>query len=341
MARVGVVGGGAWGTALAIHSTRMKHETRLWANEPDVVADVNERHENRLYLPGIALPPELSASSDPAEVAGAADLVIFVPPSRFFRAVTTRFAPHVRPDALVAIATKGIEEEKLELLSTVASETMPDLGTDRRAFLSGPSFAKEVGLGMPADVVVASEQAVAAKKIQPLLHSPRFRVYSSADPIGVQVGGSIKNVLAVATGACDGLGLGLNARAAIVTRGLAEMTRLGVALGANPLTFLGLAGVGDLVLTATGDLSRNRTLGMKIASGVDPKEYLASQRTVAEGYFTAAAAHALAKKLGVDMPITEQVYMVLHEGRPLGLALKMLMEREHKDELQGIHFGDA
>jgi glycerol-3-phosphate dehydrogenase (NAD(P)+) len=252
------------------------------------------------------------------------------------RTISTLFAPHVPAGTLVAVASKGIEESSLDLLSTVLAGTMPGVSSDRLAFLSGPTFAKEVALELPADIVVASTGAVAARRVQPLFHSNKLRVYSSADPIGVQVGGAIKNVLAIATGACDGLGLGANARAGLITRGLAEMTRLGVALGANPLTFLGLAGVGDLVLTATGDLSRNRTLGQQLASGADPAQYLASKRSVAEGYFTAAAAWALAQKLGVDMPITEQVYHVLYERRPLGDALRILMERGFKDELQGI-----
>jgi glycerol-3-phosphate dehydrogenase (NAD(P)+) len=176
----------------------------------------------------------------------------------------------------------------------------------------------------------------AARRLQPWLHSPTFRVYTSGDPVGVEVGGALKNVIAVAAGASDGLDLGSNARAALITRGLAEMTRMGVALGANPLTFLGMAGVGDLVLTCTGDLSRNRTLGMKVAAGFDPEAYLASQRTVAEGFSTSAAAFALAQKVGVDMPISEQVFHVLHKRRPLLDALKQLMVREYKDELEGI-----
>jgi glycerol-3-phosphate dehydrogenase (NAD(P)+) len=259
-----------------------------------------------------------------------------VPPSKYLRAVSTSVAHAVPGAALVVVATKGIEERTLALMSQVLAETMPEVGTDRLAFLSGPSFAREVARGLPTDVAVASREMVAARAVQPLLHSPMFRVYTSSDPIGVQVGGAVKNVIAVATGACDGLGLGANARAAIITRGLAEMTRLGVALGANPLTFLGLAGVGDLVLTATGDLSRNRTLGKQVAAGADPAEYLARQRSIAEGYFTSAAAWALAQKLGVDMPITEQVYHVLHERRPLADAFTSLTERAHKDELEGI-----
>jgi glycerol-3-phosphate dehydrogenase (NAD(P)+) len=336
MAKVGIVGGGAWGTALAAHSTRLGHEVCLWAFEPEVVEDVMVRHRNEIFLPEVPLPPELRASSDPREVIGTADLVVLVPPSRHFRAISMLMAPYVPRRALVAVATKGIEESSLELLSTVLATTMPAVGPERLAFLSGPTFANEVARRLPADIVVASVDGVAARRIQPVLHAPLFRVYSSADPIGVQVGGAVKNVIAVATGVCDGLGLGNNARAALITRGLAEMTRLGVAVGANPLTFLGLAGVGDLVLTATGDLSRNRTLGKEVAAGADPAVYLASKRSVAEGYFTSAAAWALAQKVDVDMPITEQVYRVLHERRPLSEAMTTLTERAHKDELQGI-----
>lgn len=336
MAKVGVVGGGAWGTAIAAHATRLGHETRLWAVEREVVDDVNRRHVNSLFLPDVPLPRALTASTHPAEVMRGVDLVVLVPPSKYMRSVSAAFAPHVPPEALVAVATKGIEESSLDLLSTVLAQTMPALSAERLAFLSGPTFAREIALELPADIVAASVGFTAARRLQPMLHSPRLRVYASADPIGVQVGGAVKNVLAIATGACDGLGLGANARAAIITRGLAETTRLGVALGANPLTFLGLAGVGDLVLTATGDLSRNRTLGLQVAAGADPAEYLASRRSVAEGYLTAAAAWALAQKLGVDMPITEQVYRVLHERQPLDRAIHILMERAHKDELHGI-----
>jgi glycerol-3-phosphate dehydrogenase (NAD(P)+) len=336
MAKVGVVGAGAWGTAIAAHATRLGHDATLWAFEREVVDEIRTAHRNSIFLPDVPLPPALRASSDPAEVVGAADLVVLVPPSKHLRTISELMAPHVPKSALVAVASKGIEEASLELLSTVLSRTMPDVGSDRLAFLSGPTFAKEVARELPADIVVASHEMKAARRIQPLLHAPRLRVYTSADPIGVQVGGAVKNVIAVATGVCDGLGLGDNARAALITRGLAEMTRLGVVLGANPLTFLGLAGVGDLVLTATGDLSRNRTLGKEVAAGADPATYLASKRSVAEGYFTSAAAWDLAQKLGVDMPITEQVYRVLHERRSLTDAFTALVERAHKDELHGI-----
>eukprot|EP00899_Mesostigma_viride_P006450 jgi/Mesvir1/15806/Mv03364-RA.2 len=270
------------------------------------------------------------------EVVREAAIILLVPPSHHFRRIATAAAPAVRPDAMVVVATKGLEESSLSLLSDVLKEVMPSVSSDRLAFLAGPSFAKDVARGLPTDVSVASEGMVAAHLVQNAFHAPHFRVYASDDMVGLQIGGAVKNVMAVACGACDGMDMGTNARAALITRGLAEMTRLGVALGANPLTFLGLTGVGDLVLTSTGDLSRNRTLGLAVGKGEDPKEFLASKKTVAEGYFTAAAAYKLAKKIGVDMPITEGVYQVLHEGRPIKAVAKELMFREPKDELQGI-----
>jgi glycerol-3-phosphate dehydrogenase (NAD(P)+) len=336
MAKIAVIGAGAWGTALACHAARRGHPVRMWAFEAEVAEEIAARHTNSIYLPDVALPAGIDASSDAAEAAAGAEIVVLVPPSSHLRGVSMRVAGALAPDAVVVVATKGIEEGSLKLMSEVLTETMPDVGPERLAFLSGPSFAKEVARGLPTDVAVASWDMVAARLVQPLLHSSMFRVYTSADPIGVQVGGSLKNVMAVATGACDGLDLGANARAALITRGLAEITRLGVALGADPLTFLGLAGVGDLVLTCTGDLSRNRTLGKAIAAGEDPQRYLANRRSVAEGFSTSAAAHDLAHSLGVDAPITEHVYHVLHRGRPLSEAVELLVSRDFKDELAGI-----
>ena len=336
MARFAVVGSGAWGTALATHLARLGHEVVMWAFEREVAEEIATRHTNSPFLPGIALPDTIRASHDAAGMVAAAEVVILVPPSCHMRAVAAAVAAAVPRDAVVLVATKGIEERSLQLMSQVLAEAMPGLDRERVAFLSGPTFAREVAQGLPTDVVVASTGMVAARKVQELVHSVSLRVYSSADPIGVQVGGAIKNVLAVATGACDGLRFGTNARAALITRGLAEMTRLGVALGADPLTFLGMAGVGDLVLTCTGDLSRNRSLGMRVAEGADPAAYLASQRAVAEGFSTAAAAYELSQTLGVEMPITEQVFHVLHRGRPLLEAGRALLERGHKEELHGI-----
>jgi glycerol-3-phosphate dehydrogenase (NAD(P)+) len=308
----------------------------MWALEPEVADEINASHTNSVYLEGLELPESIRASSDAPQVVSGAELVILVPPSKYLRSVSQLLAGAVPKTAVVAVASKGIEEGSLQLMSAVLAETLPDLGADRLAFLSGPSFAKEVAGGLPTDVAVGSEKMTAAHQVQSMLHSPRFRVYSVADPIGVQVGGAIKNVMAVATGVCDGLGFGTNARASLITRGLAEITRLGLALGADPLTFLGMAGVGDLVLTCTGDLSRNRTLGKKVAEGVDPQEYLEGRRTVAEGFFTSAAAWELSQKLEVDMPITDHVFHVLHRGRPLSEAVDLLLTRESKDELIGI-----
>lgn len=335
MARTAVVGAGAWGTALAIHLARMDHDVVLWAHEPAVADEVNRQHENTIFLPRAKLPAAVRATSQIADVAGAA-MVILVPPAQHLRAIAQQVGPALDRDAVVVVASKGIEESTHRLLSDVLQEVLPDVGPDRIAFLSGPSFAKEVARGLPTDLVIASHERIAALRAQPLLHAPLFRVYSSPDPIGVQIGGAIKNVIAIAAGACDGLKFGANARAALVTRGLAEITRMGVALGADPLTFLGMAGAGDLFLTCGSDLSRNRTLGAKLAEGLDAATYLKSQRSVAEGYYTAAAAHALAQVLAVEMPITEQVHAVLHEGRPLLEAIRMLLTRPFKDEQLGL-----
>jgi glycerol-3-phosphate dehydrogenase (NAD(P)+) len=336
MANLSVIGAGAWGTALSTHTARLGHQVKLWAFEPEVAAEVNRDHRNSPFLPGIDLPPEIRASVDLADVLRDAEHVLLVVPSQHVRVVSAQMAPHLPPGSVVVVAAKGIEEGTLALMSEVLAETMPAVGADRRAFLSGPSFAPEVARGLPADVAVASERGVAARRVQPFLHSRALRVYTSEDPIGVQVGGALKNVIAIAAGACDGLGLGANARAGLITRGLAEITRLGVALGANPLTFLGLAGVGDLILTCTGDLSRNRALGKKLAEGVSAEEYLASRRSVAEGFGTAAAVHELALRLGVQMPITEQVFHVLHHRRSLQEAFQLLVTRAFKDELVGL-----
>lgn len=336
MAQVSIVGAGAWGSALASHAARMGHRVTMWALESEVAHEINAEHRNSVYLADLPLPEGIRASTDPAEAVLDAEVVILVPPSRHLRAVSSLVAPHLAPGVSVAVASKGIEEDSHALLSTVLAETLPGVDAAHIAFLSGPSFAREVARGLPTDIVLASHEMVAARRLQPLLHAPSFRAYTSADPIGVQVGGAVKNVIAVATGACDGLELGTNARAALITRGLAEMTRLGVALGADPLTFLGLAGVGDLVLTCTGELSRNRSLGLAVAEGLDPQDYLASRRSVAEGFVTASATHELALEIGVDMPITGHVFHVLHRARPLAEAVRMLVEREFKEELLGI-----
>ncbi|MFO0678172.1 MAG: NAD(P)H-dependent glycerol-3-phosphate dehydrogenase [Polyangiaceae bacterium] len=336
MANVTVVGAGAWGTALAIQAARSGHAVTMWALEPDVVDDIEKRNENSVYLPKTKLPATIRATTDAKRAVADAELVILVPPSKHLRSVSSSLADALPKKAVIAVASKGIEESSLKMMSEVLEETLPSVGDERRVFVGGPSFAREVADGLPTDIVVASKDESAAVRVQSLLHAPNFRIYTSVDPAGIEIGGALKNVMAIATGACDGLRFGANARSAIITRGLAEMARLGVAVGADPLTFLGLAGMGDLVLTCTGDLSRNRTLGLKVAEGMNPHDYLKAQRSVAEGYFTCHAAHDLGQKLGVDMPITDQVYSVLHAGRPLRDAIVILMTRASRDELRGI-----
>ncbi len=331
--KIGVIGGGAWGTALAAHCARQGHDVRLWAREPEVAASITQSHENVTFLPGERLPEGLAATTDPAVALDGADTVLLVPPSKYFRQVVRSLGSLQGADVLVA--TKGFDEDSLQLMTDVLVEES-DVPVERVGVISGPSFAKEVAQGLPTNVVIASTAPDLILRVQSALHHPRFRLYSNPDPIGVQVGGALKNVFAVATGCVDGLGLGYNGRAAVITRGLAELTRLGVALGANPLTFLGMAGVGDLILTCTGDLSRNRQLGLEVAKGADPAEYLRSKRSVAEGFWTAKAAYRLSTEHGVEMPITTAVYQVLHEGVPLRDAAEQLMEREYKDELYGI-----
>jgi len=336
MAKVAVLGGGAWGTALAAHAARLDHAVTLWAREPEVVEAIRARHENTAFLPRVPLPHSLVATTDPREAARGAELILLVPPAQHLRAVASDIAAALRDDAILVVASKGIEERSQMLLSEVLREVLPDVPSSRVAFLSGPSFAKEVGRGLPTDLVAASTDKHTTRAVQDALHAPLLRIYASEDPIGVQVGGAVKNVIAIAAGASDGLRLGLNARAALVTRGLAEIARLGVALGGDPLTFLGLSGAGDLFLTCTGDLSRNRTLGLEIAKGIDPAAYVRSHATVAEGYYTAAAVHAVAQRVGVEMPISEQVYEVLHRGKPLLDALTALVTRGYKEEDRGL-----
>ena len=335
MAVIGVVGAGAWGTAFAVQLAKNGHAVRLWAFEPDLVQTMRQTRENDLYLPGIEIPETVTPT---AEMAKACDvqIVVLACPSNHFRAVASKAVEHTPHDAPLVILTKGLEEQTLELMTEVLVGMLDPQRAARIAVLSGPSFAREVAEGQPTDVVLAALDNAVAKQLQQQFHTSFFRVYTSDDPIGVQVGATIKNVIAIAAGGIDGMGLGLNTRAALITRGLAEVTRLGVAKGANPLTFLGLAGIGDLVLTCTGELSRNRTFGKRVARGEGPLEIIESQGAVVEGYYAAKAGYRLSQQLGVDMPITEQVYKVLHEDKPLQDALRDLLKREFKDELMGI-----
>ena len=329
MTAVAVLGAGSWGTTLADLLARRAHAVQLWAYEPDVVEAVNTRHENPVFLPGCPLAPSLVATGDAIAATRGAEVVVAVAPSHVLRRVVTHAGPGVGPDAIVVSATKGIEPGSLALMSQVLEETLPGRAV---AALSGPSFALEVYQQQPTAVVVAAHGAATARAVQAVFATQRFRVYSHDDVIGVELGGALKNVIAIAAGILEGLGLGNNPRAALITRGLAEMTRLGVAMGADPLTFAGLAGMGDLILTTTGALSRNRALGMALAAGQTLEEYTAAHRSVAEGANTAQAALALANSRGVELPICAQVASILFEGKPVRQALDDLLERTLKAE---------
>jgi len=327
--RCGVVGAGAWGTALADLLARNGHDVMLWAFEPEVAESIEARHENELFLRGLALHPTLGATSDLRAALRDRELVLFATPSSHLRALAQRAAGATRQDATIAVATKGIEAGTLALMTDVADAELPGRPV---VALSGPSFAAEVAAGEPTAVVAASTELSAALCVQEVLSNASFRVYTNDDVRGVELGGALKNVMAVATGICEGLGLGHNTRAALITRGLAEMTRLGVALGARPATFAGLAGMGDLVLTCTGALSRNRAVGVEIGQGRSLDEALQGKHTVAEGVHTTRSAHALAERVGVEMPIVRMVTRILFEGQSPRDGIAELMTRELRAE---------
>ena len=329
MTRCGVLGAGSWGTTLADLLAKQGHDVRLWAFEPEVAEQINRDRINRTYLAGCPLHEGIRASSDPLEVVPEVDVLLVATPSHATRAVLCRVATQLPADAVVVCATKGLEPESLHRMSQVAAVCLPD---NPFVTLSGPSFASEVHAGQPTAVVAASSQEAAARSAQAAFSSSTFRVYSSRDVVGAEIGGSLKNVMAIAAGILEGLGLGHNPRAALLTRGLAEITRLGVALGADPATFAGLAGMGDLILTATGHLSRNRTLGVAIGQGQPLASYLAAHRTVAEGVNTTRAALQLAITAGVELPITAKVAEVLFEGKDSRTGITELMERTLKPE---------
>ncbi len=330
--RIGVVGAGSWGTALANLLALKGYPVDLWAYETEVGEAILAERENRIFLPGVALPPNLVPSNDLGEVVAGKDLVLIVVPSHVMREITTRMAPHLHPASVVVSASKGIENHTYHTMSQVLAETLA-LSGDRLAILSGPSFAKEVARLVPTAVAAASRSPETARRVQKVFSTPAFRVYTNDDPVGVELGGSVKNVIAIAAGIIDGLGLGLNTRAALITRGLTEIRRLGVRMGANPRTFTGLAGVGDLILTCTGDLSRNHTVGKKIGEGKTLKEILSEMRMVAEGVKTAKSVHNLSRSVGVEMPITEEIHRILHEDASPREAVGRLMTRDLKDEL--------
>ena len=322
-----MVGAGSWGTALAAHLVRAGHDVTLAARRADAAAEIASGR-NEAYLPGVAL-PKVATTLDLAAAVRGAQAVLLVVPSEFGRAACAALKGAIAPDAIVVSATKGLELETLLRMSQVAAEELPGQPV---AVLSGPSFAAEVAAGQPTTVVVASEEATVAEVVQKAVSTRTFRAYSSTDVVGVELGGALKNVIAIAAGIVDGLGYGHNTVAALVTRGLAEMTRLSVALGARADTLAGLAGLGDLVLTCTGHLSRNRAFGQALGRGLPMARALAERRTVVEGVRTTAAACALAERAGIEMPIARHMRAVLYAGKPVRDAVEELMLRSLKRE---------
>ena len=330
--KIGVIGAGAWGTALAMLLADKGHDVTLWMYEKDLAEETTRTRENRVYLPGFTLPASITITSSFETAVRDTPIVLSVLPSHTVRSVAKLYAPFLAKDAIIISASKGIEIETLMPLSEVFKDVLPEPFHERLCFLSGPSFAKEVAQKMPTAVALAAYDPSIAKSVQENFSSPYFRVYTNDDVVGVEVAGSLKNVVAIAAGVLEGMGYGYNTMAALLTRGLAEMARLGLAMGGSLQTFSGLAGMGDLVLTCTGGLSRNRTLGARLGKGEKLDDILKSTKTVAEGVKTAKAARALANKFGVDMPIVEEVYQLLYEGKDPKRAVKDLMNRELKGE---------
>jgi glycerol-3-phosphate dehydrogenase (NAD(P)+) len=334
MKKIAIVGGGSWGTSLAIvlSRSRREHALSLWVHDPELGARLCESRENAVYLPGLPLPPAIEVTSDLAAALNDADIVLGVIPSAHARNVYTAMLPHLKPGVAIVSATKGLEHGTLlRMTEVIAAVCAPSVGS-RIAALSGPSFAREAARGDPTAVVIASHESGLATELQEEFGSATFRFYTNDDVAGVELGGAVKNVIAIAAGVCAGLGLGGNTIAGLVTRGLAEMTRLATALGGRRDTLAGLAGMGDLVLTSTGALSRNRSLGVELGKGRPLQEIIANTRMIAEGVGTTAATRELARRANIEMPITEQMYAVLYEGRAPRDAIRELMERRQKSE---------
>ncbi len=327
---IAVIGAGSWGTALAMQLARGGAPTLLWGRDPAQMAAMAEAHENARYLPGCPFPESLEPLSDLNAALSRADALLLVVPSHVFRANLEAIAPQLKPGTPIAWASKGLEPGSRKLLHQVVAETLGDEWPT--TVISGPTFAKEVARGLPTAVTVASSHPEQAEFFASRLHGQAFRAYTAEDVVGVELGGACKNVLAIAAGIADGLGFGANTRAALITRGLHELMRLGAALGGHPETFMGLAGLGDLVLTCTDDQSRNRRLGLALGRGDKLEAALEAIGQAVEGVKSAPEVHALAAELGVEMPITEQVYRVLHDGLPAQAAVEALLGRSPKSE---------
>jgi glycerol-3-phosphate dehydrogenase (NAD(P)+) len=330
---IGVIGAGGWGIALAKLLADKGEPVTLWCHSEESFRELQHRRESRAYLAGIILPSNVEITRSMEVTVADKSLILCAVPSHTARQVMARAAPYLSSQTIVLCCTKGLEEESLKTMGEVLGEIFGETAKQRHGFLSGPSFAIEVARGLPAAVTVAARLEDIARDIQETLSTQNFRVYTSTDIIGVQMGGVIKNIIAIAAGISDGLNLGHNARAALVTRGLVEMTRLAVRMGAEPMTLAGLPGLGDLVLTCAGDLSRNRKVGLQIAEGKSAQEISRGTRMVAEGVRNTRSVYLLAKRLGIEMPIVEQMYKVIYEGKKPADAVRDLMQRSLKSEL--------
>ena len=331
--RIGVVGAGSWGTALADLLGSKGYKIDLWAFETEVRDQILEFKENRIFLPGFPLTPNIIPTNDLSEAVSDKDLVLVVVPSHVMRETAKKLAGSISTDTIIISASKGIENETYLTMTGVLKESLPKISQKRLVVLSGPSFAREVAQRLPTVITAACLDETVAEFVQHIFSTPVFRVYTNNDTIGVELGGAVKNVIAIAAGVIDGLGFGLNTRAALITRGQTEIRRLGLQLGANPRTFTGLSGIGDLILTCTGDLSRNYTVGKKIGKGMKLSEILSEMRMVAEGVKTAKSVYNLSRKLGVEMPISQEIYHILYDEVSPKEAAFRLMTRDLKQEL--------
>ena len=329
---VAVIGAGSYGTCLAMLFGNAGHRVSLFCRNPEQAAELQETRVNRVYLPSYRLPDSVTVSADLSETVRGKRFVVGVTPSHGVRELFGKIGDVIDPDAVVINASKGLEDGSLKTIDAVYRDVLPERIARRATFLSGPTFASEIAAGLPAAIVLAGRDEETCKAAQAALATVRFRIYTTDDVLGVLVGGALKNVIAIAAGVSDGLGFGSNARVALITRGLAEMTRIGIALGAHALTFSGLSGVGDLVLTCSGDASRNRRVGLALGQGKKMSEILGEMRQVAEGVKTAKVGKVLAEKLGVDAPITDAMHAIIHEGVPVRDAIGALMTRRPREE---------
>jgi len=335
--KIGVIGAGSWGTTIAKLLAEKKFSTTLWVYEEELFEEIKKTRINSYYLPDVELPENLQFTNEIETAVSDSNIIVSVTPSHVVRNVMTRASQFIKEGTVIVTASKGIENDTLLTMSQVLENVIPEKFNIKIVALSGPSFAKDVSMYLPTAVTIASENQGACKLIQNVFSTPYFRTYTHNDIIGVEIGGALKNVIAISAGVSDGLGLGSSTRAALITRGLAEITRLGVKLGAQPRTFMGLSGMGDLVLTCTGDLSRNRTLGIRMGKGEKLNDILSSMRMVAEGVKTAKSAYNMSKKFNVEMPITEETYKILYENKDPKEAVISLMKRELKSEMEGIN----